>query len=171
MSYYNSAVGARTNKYSDFLDVCAGLTGPLHLGAGLHTDEGRCASVVFDISNIPLEMRQTELFCHVLGIVMGQQCANQIPVICGLPENTPADSLKAIAAAGASSGGITMYHAVGVTPEATTLGQATGGIDPQTVIEVTGQILIDARDQLSPLNRWSIVYGRIGYTTFFNKRI
>ena len=150
VSYYNSAVGARTNKYSDFLDVCAGLTGRAPL-AGLHTDEGRRASIVFDVSEIPLQMRQTELFCHVLGIVMGQHAANRVPVVCGLPSETPGDSLKALAAAGASSGGITMYHAVGVTPEANSLAQATGGVEPQLYIKVSPQMLIDARNLLSPV--------------------
>jgi len=39
VSFYNSALGARTNKYGDFLDVCAAITGRVPL-VGLHTDEG-----------------------------------------------------------------------------------------------------------------------------------
>jgi predicted aconitase len=148
VAYYNSVVGARTNKYGDFLDVCAGLTGRVPF-AGLHTDEGRRARVCFDIIGLPEDLRQTELFCHVLGILMGRRAGLRIPVITGLPPETPPDSLKAIAAAGASSGGIAMFHAVGVTPEAPTLEAAAGGRGPEETIVVTPEMVIAARDSLS----------------------
>ena len=148
VAYYNSAVGARTNKYGDFLDVCAGLTGRVPF-AGLHTDKGRRAQVCFDINGLPEGLRHSELFCHVLGHLMGRQAGARVPVIVGLPPETPADSLKAIAAAGASSGGIAMYHAVGVTPEAPTLEAATGGHDLDETITVTPEMLVAARDSLS----------------------
>ena len=41
VSFFNSVLGARTNKY-DLLDVCA-IIGKVPL-AGLHTDEGRLAT-------------------------------------------------------------------------------------------------------------------------------
>jgi predicted aconitase len=148
VAYYNSAVGARTNKYGDFLDVCAGLTGRVPF-AGLHTDEGRRARVCFDIAGLPEALRRSELFCHVLGHLMGRQAGSRVPVITGLPLETPPDSLKAIAAAGAASGGIAMYHAVGVTPEAPTLEAATGGQDLDETITVTPEMLVAARDSLS----------------------
>jgi predicted aconitase len=122
VAYYNSAVGARTNKYGDFLDVCCGLTGRVPF-AGLHTDEGRRARVRFNIAGLPEDLRRTELFCHVLG--------------------------HAIAAAGAASGGIAMFHAVGVTPEAPTLDAATGGGELLETIAVTPEMVITARDTLS----------------------
>jgi len=148
VAYYNSVVGARTNKYGDFLDVCAGLTGRVPF-AGLHTDEGRRAQILFDINSLPKALRSTELFCHVLGYLMGRKAGSRIPVITGLPPQTPSDSLKAIAAAGASSGGIGMFHAVGVTPEAPDLEAATGGRDLEDTVTVTPQALVAARDSLS----------------------
>jgi predicted aconitase len=148
VAYYNSAVGARTNKYGDFLDVCAGLTGRVPF-AGLHTDEGRRAQMCFDINGLPEGLRRSELFCHVLGHLMGRQAGARVPVIAGLPPETPADSLKAIAAAGAASGGIAMYHAVGVTPEAPTLEAATGGRGLDETITVAPEMLVAARDSLS----------------------
>jgi len=147
VAYYNSAVGARTNKYGDFLDACCAMTGRVPQ-AGLHTDEGRRAGIRFDIAGLPEELRRTEIFCHVLGHLMGPLAGARVPVITGLPPETPADSLKAIAAAGAASGGIALYHAVGVTPEAPTLEAATGGRPVETVT-VTGAMLVAARDSLS----------------------
>jgi predicted aconitase len=147
VAYYNSAVGARTNKYGDFLDVCCGLTGRVPY-AGLHTDEGRRARIRFDIAGLPEALRRTELFCHVLGHLMGPLAGARVPVITGLPADTPADSLKAIAAAGAASGGIAMYHAVGVTPEAPTLEAACRGV-PEETVTVTPEMVVAARDSLS----------------------
>ncbi|MHA1529554.1 MAG: aconitase X [Alphaproteobacteria bacterium] len=148
VAYYNSVVGARTNKYGDFLDVCAALTGRVPF-AGLHTGEGRRARILFDIASLPEALRDTELFCHVLGHLMGRIAGSRIPAITGLPPETPPDSLKAIAAAGASSGGIAMFHAVGVTPEAPTLDAATGGLGPEETVTVTPEALVAARDSLS----------------------
>lgn len=148
VAYYNSVVGARTNKYGDFLDVCAGLTRRVPF-AGLHTDAGRRARVCFDIEGLPDALRRSELFCHVLGHLMGRHSGSRVPVIAGLPPETTADSLKAIAAAGAASGGIAMFHAVGVTPEAPTLEAATGGAVPDETVEVTPEMLVAARDSLS----------------------
>ena len=153
VAYYNSVVGARTNKYGDFLDVCAGLTGRVPF-AGLHTDEGRRARIRFDIAGLPEPLRDTELFCHVLGHLMGRIAGSRVPVITGLPPETPGDSLKAIAAAGASSGGIAMFHAVGITPEAPNLEAATGEhapVEPAPIetVTVTPEMLVAARDSLS----------------------
>jgi predicted aconitase len=165
VAYYNSVVGARTNKYGDFLDVCAGLTGRVPF-AGLHTDEGRWAQVCFDINGLPEELRRSELFCHVLGHLMGRQAGSRVPVITGLPPETPADSMKAIAAAGAASGGIAMYHAVGVTPEAPTLEAATGGQGVDETITVTPEMLVVARDSLSSVGSGSVSMVALGTPHF-----
>jgi predicted aconitase len=80
---------------------------------------------------------------------MGRIAGSRIPVITGLPPGTPPDSLKAIAAAGGASGGIAMFHAVGITPEAPNLEAATGGHDPEETVTVTPEALVAARDSLS----------------------
>ncbi len=43
--FCNSVLGARTNRYGDFLDICAAITGRVP-DAGLHRDEERLATVV-----------------------------------------------------------------------------------------------------------------------------
>ena len=47
IAFVNSVLGARTERYGDFLDACCALTGraPLH---GLHLEENRAATVVVD---------------------------------------------------------------------------------------------------------------------------
>lgn len=148
VAYYNSVVGARTNKYGDFLDVCAGLTRRVP-DAGLHRPEGRRARIHVDIGAVPEDLRRKELFCHVLGHLLGRACGSTVPVVSGLPGDTPRDSLKAIGAAGAASGGIALFHAVGVTPEAPSLEAALQGQAPEKTIRVRPEDLVAARDSLS----------------------
>jgi predicted aconitase len=75
-----------------------------------------------------------------------------VPVIEGLPASTSEDRLKALGAAAASSGSVAMFHAIGVTPEATTLDLALQGEDPLRVIDVAPAMLRAARDSLSTCN-------------------
>jgi predicted aconitase len=53
-----------------------------------------------------------------VGYVLGRRTAGQVPLIHGLPADSSEDELKALGAAGASSGSIALFHAAGVTPEA-----------------------------------------------------
>lgn len=148
VAYYNSAVGARTNKYGDFLDVCAGLVGRVPY-AGLHTDASRRGTVLFTLADIPEPLRHEDIFHHVLGYLIGREAGSGIPVIDGLPRATTKDQLKAISAAGAASGGVGLFHAVGVTPEAPTREAAFQNQPPERAVSITPAMLMNARDSLS----------------------
>lgn len=117
VAYYNSAVGARTNKYGDYLDVACALTGKAPL-AGLHTDEGRKADLLFSCDGLPEELWRDSVFPHLLGHHVGRRSGRRIPAVSGLSKTTSADGLKAISSAAAASGGVELWHGVGVTPEA-----------------------------------------------------
>jgi predicted aconitase len=120
VTYYNSAVGARTNKYGDYLDVACALVGKAPF-AGLHTDEGRRALLQFDVSQLPQSLRHENIFHHLLGHHVGRIAGRRVPVVTGLLPTTTRDDLKAVSTAVAASGGVELWHGVGVTPEATTL--------------------------------------------------
>jgi predicted aconitase len=126
--FANSVLGARTDRYGDFLDICAAVTGRVPR-AGLHTDEGRRARAVFRLEAIPGSILTDETTPTLVGHVVGRRTGSLVPAIVGLP---PADEdrLKALGAAAASSGAVAMFHAVGITPEAPTLEAATGGVGP-----------------------------------------
>ena len=64
----------------------------------------------------------------------GQAAGDQFPVIECLDGDAGEDQLKALAAAGASSGTVALFHIVGVTPEAPTLDAACQGRVPEQVI-------------------------------------
>ena len=120
VSYYNSVVGARTNKYGDYLDVACALTGKAPF-AGLHTDQGRKAHLHIDASSLPESWRSSDLFPHLLGYVAGRIAGRRIPAISGIPRETPQHGLKAISSAVAAAGGVELWHGAGVTPEAPAL--------------------------------------------------
>ena len=145
---FNSVIGARTNKYGDFLDVACGLTKRVP-GAGLHTESARRGTYHIDVSDFPEALKRTEFFCHVLGHFVGKTVDSAVPVITGLPGGTHKDSLKAIAAAAAASGGVGLFHVVGVTPEAPDLETAMQGQPAEVYHQATTKELIQARDSLS----------------------
>ncbi|MEM7280313.1 MAG: aconitase X catalytic domain-containing protein [Pseudomonadota bacterium] len=148
VTYFNSVVGARTNKYGDFLDVCCGLVARVP-DAGFHTNEGRRGEILFDIGNLPMILRQHDAFYHVLGHLIGGRSQSMTPVIAGLPSTTNKDDLKAISAAVAASGGVALFHGIGVTPEADTIEQAFLGGEPTETVSVTSDQVVEARDSLS----------------------
>ncbi|MEM7561707.1 MAG: aconitase X catalytic domain-containing protein [Pseudomonadota bacterium] len=147
VSFYNSVIGARTNKYGDYLDVCAALTGRVPYSK-LHCDYARAGEMIFDVSHLSASILQNDLFYHLLGHFIGRKTNNKVPVISGLPDSCSEDDLKAISAAGSSSGSVPLFHAVGVTPEAETLDMATQGKVPQNTVHVTPDDLRNARNEL-----------------------
>ena len=125
--FANSVLGARTNRYGDFIDICAAITGRVP-AAGLHLDEHRRGSVVFRLAeDVPERLLHDEVTPTCVGHIVGLRAGTDVPVIVGLPADTGEDRLKALGAAAASSGAVAMFHAVGITPEAATLDDALGG--------------------------------------------
>ena len=132
VAYYNSVVGARTNKYGDYLDVACALTG-LAPDAGLHRDENRKATLRVDVTGQPAALKADGLFGHLIGHHVGRLAGRRVPVISGLDPATPPHHLKAISAAAAASGGVELWHGVGATPEAPTLEAVFDGSETHVV--------------------------------------
>ena len=120
IAFVNSVLGARTERYGDFLDACCALTAraPFY---GLHVEENRKATVVVDATRVPETLKSRDVFYPVLGTWLGLELGSEISVIRGLPSTTTRDQLKALGAAGASSGAVALFHVEGVTPEAPTV--------------------------------------------------
>ncbi len=147
--FANSVLGARTNRYGDFIDICAALTGRAP-AVGLHLTEARRGQIVLRLAeDVSMSLRRTDVFFPVLGYLMGQLAQSQIPVIIGLPPATSEDQLKALGAAAASSGAVALFHAVGVTPEAPTLADALHDQAAEREIMVDAAMLQQALAQLS----------------------
>jgi predicted aconitase len=148
VSFYNSVIGARTNKYGDYLDVACALIGKAPK-AGLHRDKERRGDLLIRTENIPAEWKKENIFYHLLGHQAGRLSGQRIPVISGLPPQPNQDGLKALSAAAAAAGGVELWHAVGVTPEATSEEEAFGGSVPERVIDLTPEMLAEARKDLT----------------------
>ena len=145
--FANSVLGARTDRYGDFIDICCAITGRAP-EAGLHLDENRRAKAVFHVSAGDALLAD-DVGCAAIGHVVGTHAGSRVPAIVGLPvDSTTPDHLKALGAAAASSGAVAMFHAVGITPEARTLGAATGGQPPELEMHITAGHLRAARDDL-----------------------
>lgn len=146
--FANSVLGARTDRYGDFLDICAAVTGRAPY-AGLHRDADRRGHVVLDCRALPAGVLGQELAYPLLGYVAGQITGSRNPVLVGLPPAAGEDRLKALGAAAASAGGVGLFHAVGLTPEAATLEAALHGGEPEQAVAVTVEHLRAARDALT----------------------
>ncbi len=146
--FANSVIGARTNRYGDFLDLAAAVTGraPAY---GLHVTENRRARLIFEITSTPPGWTDTERAAIAIGDIIGTRAGSDIPVIIGLSSATTEDDLKALGAVAASSGGVAMFHAVGLTPEAPTLEAALQGHAPDATVKISAADLTTAIARLS----------------------
>ena len=148
VAFANSVIGARTNRYGDYLDICCALTGRAP-AAGLHLDEPRLATVVVKLEAIPPDLPLRDDFYPVLGYLLGSIVTNEVPVVNGLDCRPTEDQLKAMAAAAASSGEVAMFHIAGITPEAKTLDCALGARQPRRTVVVTLGDLRRTRESLT----------------------
>jgi predicted aconitase len=148
VAFCNSVLGARTNRYGDFLDICCAITGraPLY---GLHLPENRRATFALDCSALSPALRGSDVFWPVMGTLFGQRAGTDIGIVLGLEGLANDDRLKAFGAAAASAGAVGLFHIEGVTPEAPDLATATGGIPVRETIRVTPSLLDAARAGLS----------------------
>ena len=146
--YANSVLGARTNRYGDYIDICAAITARVPKD-GLHLAENRKGQILLRLVDVDRAFWQEDCSFSILGHLIGPMVDDKIPVIEGLPSTASGDQLKALAAAAASSGAVALFHAPGITPEANTLEEAFGGNRPEREIEIRTADLLAARADLS----------------------
>lgn len=146
--FANSAIGARTQRYPDLLDICAAIAGRVP-AAGLHLTENRAGHILLRLGDVPLALQHDDSFYPVLGHLIGCLAQDRNPVVDGLGVRPTDDQLKALGAAAASSGSVALFHIVGVTPEAPTLDAAFQGRTPQAEISIDMERLRVARRELT----------------------
>lgn len=148
VAFANSVIGARTNRYGDYLDISCALTGRVP-AAGLHLDENRRGEVLLRLPEMPPGLADRDDFYPVLGYLIGNRVDDEIAVVDGLFANPTEDQLKSCAAATATSGSVALFHLVGITPEAPTLVETFGGRNPKKTIALTMDDLRQARAELT----------------------
>ncbi len=123
--YCNSVLGARTNTEGRESSTAAMLTGKIPYW-GYHLDENRRGTHLVDVE---FDVRSA-MDWGLLGYYVGEMVQEHIPVLRGVRRTPDLARLKHFGAAAASSGGVEMYHILGVTPEAYSLEQAFGPKKP-----------------------------------------
>jgi predicted aconitase len=146
--FANSVIGARTNRYGDFIDLCCAMTGRAPAW-GLHLDENRLGETLFRLTGFPASLEPSDRLYVAMGLLIGEASGESIPVIEGLPPPRDEDQLKALGAAAASSGSVGLFHAVGITPEAATSAEAFGGRSPRAIIDLGPEAIEGALRSLS----------------------
>ncbi len=135
VAYANSVLGARSNRYVEFVDMCAAITGRVPY-FGLHTDEGRRATVLCQVDDMPNGWLDDDWFYHLLGIAVGRDSGAGLPALDGLGAGCTQARLRSLGAAAATSGSLSMFHVIGVTPEAASRDTAFRGEKPDRVIRI-----------------------------------
>ena len=128
--YCNSVLGARTEKYADYLDICCAIAGIVP-AVGVHVH--RQPTIVLDARPMIQELtRETvddddddsidgDVVFPVLGHLCGTLSDSQIPLLIGLDEwkdMVTTDRLKAFCAAFGTTAASPLIHIAGITPEA-----------------------------------------------------
>ena len=139
--FSNSVLGARTQKYADYLDIAAAITGRVPL-AGSHLDSERVATVILDATELVHTVLGDEnnaighdgdkdAFFPMLGYICGLKSESNVPLLIGLEKRNDVteDHLKAFCAAFGSTASVPMFHMLGQTPEAPNISTACGGED------------------------------------------
>ena len=148
VAFCNSVLGARTNRYGDFLDIACAISGRAP-DYGLHRDDHRRATVVFDVSSLDPLFLASDIAWPVLGNLYGRAIGSAIGVVTGVTSPPGEDALKGFGAAAASSGAVGLFHIAGVTPEAPDVKTALHNERAAEHIAVTTDMVIDSQRRLS----------------------
>ena len=149
ISFTNSIVGARTNRYAGPLELLCGIAGRVP-NFGLHVTENRYAQglVILD-DDITEEMFDDPSMFNYVAYAYGKIVGDRVWALKGLPKrNLTMDNLKQFSATAASSGGIALFHLIGITPEAQTMEMAFGGKEPQEIAYIGLKEIQEARAEL-----------------------
>lgn len=129
--FANTVLGARTEKYADYLDICCAIAGKVPQ-IGVHLDEPRMPSMVLSMENDALNLNSKcnkddddddsfSLLFPVLGHLCGSLSDGEVPLLIGLEDyadRITRDHLKAFCAAFGTTAASPLIHIAGITPEA-----------------------------------------------------
>jgi len=123
--YINSIAGARSTRNGQESALAAAVLGWVPEFGVLKT-ENRKGDLLIEVE---AEL-DSSLDYGLLGYFGGMEAGLDIPVFAGVKPFS-VEAAKQMSASLASSGGVTMFHAVGITPEASTMEEAFQGGEPR----------------------------------------
>ena len=142
--YCNSVLGARTNTEGTESTGAAMLVGKIPYW-GYHLDENRRGT---HLVNVEIDIESVRDW-GLLGYCIGEIVQERIPVFDNIRISPDMARLKHLGAAAASSGGVEMYHIVGITPEARSLEEAFGNQKPEISLNFGQAERKEAYDKLN----------------------
>jgi predicted aconitase len=138
--FSNSVLGARTNRESGPTTLASAVTGLAAL-YGYRLEENRRPGAIVEVA---ADLESTMDY-SALGYYTGKALGTTVPYFRGL--GSPSlESMKALGAACATSGGIALWHGEGVTPEAEAMKGYLGGLE---VVAAGREELEEARAALT----------------------
>jgi predicted aconitase len=148
VAFVNTVLGARTNRYGDFLDIACAISAraPYY---GLHCPDNRPATLLIDVSGLSKQLRCEDAFYPVLGAMIGRITGSDICAVNGIPVDVEEDQLKSLCAGAAATGSVALMHIIGVTPEALDQNTALANQPPAETVNITPEMLTTARNSLS----------------------
>jgi len=142
--YVNSVWGARTNREAAQSALCAAVIGKVP-EYGLLLTENRRATV-----KVVVDADLSDDFDYqLLGWATPKKIAHQIPMFVGMPSTVSPEALMNLGAQLNTAGAVSMYHIVGVTPEAPTEEAALHGKPPERTVRITRRDLEEQLESIS----------------------
>ena len=152
IAYYNSVVGARTNRYAGPLELLASIAGRVPY-FGLHITENRKATGLMVLGDdITLDMYNDPSIFNIIAYTYGKKVGDRVWALEQIPKALTMDQLKQFSATVASSGGIALYHLIGITPEAPTREAILADPKNCEVVTITCKDLMETEADLSNMN-------------------
>lgn len=142
--YVNSVIGARTNRESSQSALCAAITGMVPR-YGLLLDENRRGQILVDVQ----AQVSSDFDYQLLGWCYPEKYKGlEIPVFTGIHSRPTPEGFMNFGAQLNTSGCVSMYHIVGITPEAPTVEAALGKNKVLDQITITQNDLEETREHL-----------------------
>lgn len=147
--FMNSVVGARTNRYAGPLELLCGIAGRVP-NFGLHKTENRYAKGLVRLgADITDEMFEDPAMFNLVAYSFGKIAGDRVWALQGIPKHAVTmDNLKQFSATAASSGGVALFHMIGITPEAQSVEMAFGGKEPEVIVTIGLKEIREAETQL-----------------------
>lgn len=171
--FANSILGARTEKYADYLDICCAIVGKVP-EVGVHITKKRQPQILLDVSNIDFltdDPASFSLLFPVLGHLCGTLSDGEVPLLVGLErysKDVTTDHLKDFCAAFGTTAASPLIHVAGLTPEVTD--EMIAGCRRKYIVDV-GQLeeTYQLLDQQNPLDMDE--EGRIDWVSLGNPHL
>jgi len=154
--FVNAVLGARTSREAGASALMAAITGrtPYY---SYHVPENRLGQVHVKVDCAVQSISDYGL----LGYYVGKQVGSLVPVFDGLLAPTR-DQMIYLGAALATTGPVAMYHIPGVTPEAKDMNAAFGSNQPEFVIHVTRDNLLEPLAYLDDMPSGPVEFVALG---------